>query len=128
MSGLRDGRAGSFDEPPLGMGPSDQDPLDRRRYEPNGTTLTDHEREVLVILMEECAEVIVAASKLVRFGKENVPASGASNVEELSLEVGDAMHMVGMAQDLGLVTALGMARGIQRKQERLARFMQTSGS
>jgi len=98
------------------------------RYQPNGIPLTDHEREVLVILMEECAEVIQAASKLVRFGKENRPDNGKSNIYTLSAEVGDLTVMVQMAKAAGLVRDTAVADGIQRKRERLAHFMQTSVS
>jgi hypothetical protein len=96
------------------------------RYKPNGTPLTDHERELLVILMEECAEVTQAASKLLRFGKENRPDSGVSNSAVLGLEIGDLQEMILMATNAGLVDRRDVGDGVQRKRERLAHFMQTS--
>ena len=72
------------------------------RYQPNGKPLTDREREILIVLMEECAEVTQAASKLLRFGKENRPDNGVSNVETLSKEVGDLRYMLTMVRDADL--------------------------
>lgn len=95
------------------------------RYRPNGTPLTDHEREILGILQEECAEVIVAASKLIRFGKENRPDGGVPNTEELGLEVGDLLHMMERASRLGLLPGGAVAAGKMRKAERLRHYLQT---
>jgi hypothetical protein len=96
------------------------------RYQPNGVTLTDYERELLVILMEECAEVIQAASKLIRFGKENRPNDGMSNTYCLGLEIGDVSQVISMTQDAYLVQATAIREGRDRKRERLEKFMQTS--
>lgn len=98
------------------------------RYKPNGIPLTKHEREILVILMEECAEVIQAASKLMRFGKENRPDNGVSNIDTLSAEYGDLCVMAGMAEDAGLIRKLAIYDGMDRKKKRLKKFMQTDGS
>jgi hypothetical protein len=96
------------------------------RYVPNGTPLNDHERELLVILMEECAEVTQAASKLLRFGKENRPDSGVSNVYTLSAEYGDLLTISEMAINSGLMRMTAIEEGRYRKRERLAHFMQTA--
>lgn len=94
------------------------------KYKPNGIPLTPYEREVLTILQEECAEVIQAASKLLRFGKENRPDAHTSNQVVLSHEVGDMLEMVSMAEDQCLIYAGNVAHGRKRKRERLARYMQ----
>ena len=80
-----------------------------------------------MILMEECAEVIQAASKLVRFGKENRPDNGVSNIEVLGLEFGDVESVALLVQSLGLMNQADIRKGITRKRERLAFFMQTQG-
>lgn len=96
------------------------------RYQPNGTPLTDREREVLVILMEECAEVIQAASKLIRFGKENRPDQAhLPNSEVLGIEIGDLKCMIDNALVEGLFKQEDMTFGAKRKQVRLAQYMQT---
>jgi|SRR5882672_6554960 len=94
-------------------------------YIPTGTTLTDYEREALVILMEECAEVIQAASKLIRFGKENRPDNGISNTETLSLEAGDLRYMLTVIRDLELTDEETEIKGQQRKHDRIRWYMQS---
>ena len=96
------------------------------RYQPNGTALTPHERELLTILMEECAEVTVAASKVIRFGRENRPPDRVTpNTEILSLEIGDAIAVIALIADLKLIDWGQVAIGINRKAERLGYFLQT---
>lgn len=95
------------------------------RYQPNGIPLTDYERELLVILMEECGEVIQAASKLIRFGKENRPDTGFSNSFVLGAEIGDLERVILMVIENDIVTLTSIEEGRQRKRERLAQFMQT---
>lgn len=96
------------------------------RYKPNGIPLTEHEREVLVILMEECAEVTQAASKLLRFGKENHPDTGLCNSLVLATEVGDLEAIISMAGDAGLIDREAVGNANMRKRARLAHFMQTA--
>lgn len=96
------------------------------RYTPNGIPLTDHEREILTILQEEAAEVICAASKLIRFGKENRPDNAVPNTVDLGMECGDLSYMIGRAEAAGLIYWRDVAAGDKRKHERLAVFMQTS--
>jgi hypothetical protein len=95
-------------------------------YQPNGTPLTDREREVLVILMEECAEVIQAASKLIRFGKETRPDDlHLPNSEVLGIEIGDLKCMIDNVLFEGIISQEHLTLGAKRKQARLAQYMQT---
>lgn len=95
------------------------------RYVPNGRPLTPHEREILVILMEECAEVIHAASKLVRFGKENRPDCGRPNTDVLSEEAGHLTCMIETAMECGLMHGPRFHNAAIDKRAKLAHFMQT---
>lgn len=95
------------------------------RYIPNGTPLTPYERELLDILQEEAAEVIQAASKLKRFGKENRPDTGESNSAVLGHEVGDLSEMIERVVDVGLIMRQDVTDGQLRKRARLLKFMQT---
>lgn len=95
------------------------------RYQPNGKPLTDREREILIVLMEECAEVTQAASKLLRFGKENRPDNGVSNVDTLSKEVGDLRYMLTMVRDADLTIERIEIEQQQRKHDRMRWFMQS---
>ena len=65
--------------------------------------MTEKEREILGITQEECAEVIQAVSKCVRFGIDNEHKSGKTQRENLSMEVGDLVCMIGLMIEAGLV-------------------------
>ncbi len=95
------------------------------KYEPNGLPLTDRERELLTITMEECAEVIQACSKLLRFGKENRPDDGRSNSQALAAELGDVECMILKLVDAKLVNYDDITRSAQRKHTRLDFYMQS---
>lgn len=87
---------------------------------------TDREREILTILIEECAEVQQRASKMLRFGRdETQPGYGLDNRQRLSREVGDLQAMVQMAIEANLIDALTVAARRPRKLEKLAHYMQT---
>lgn len=95
-------------------------------YKPTGVALTPYEREILTILQEECAEVIVAASKILRFGKDDShPDSTVTNSNSLSLEIGDVEAMIFRATEVGLVMRDVISLGMHRKNQRLKRYMQT---
>ena len=95
------------------------------QYIPNGIPLSDREREILIVLMEECAEVIQAASKLLRFGKENRPDNGISNIETLSKEIGDLRYMLTMVRDADLTIEEIEIKQQQIKHDRMRWFMQS---
>ena len=56
-------------------------------------------KETLTILSEECAEVIQANSKLIRFGPYD-----EENIKELEMELGDVMAMVMVLDYYGSVS------------------------
>jgi len=95
------------------------------RYIPNGTPLTDYEREILVCAMEECGEIVRAASKVIRFGKENRPDSGIVNTEALSGEIGDLLAVVERLIAANLVFPDYISIAMDRKDNRLDKYLQT---
>ncbi len=50
--------------------------------------------ELLILLIEECGEVIQAATKCLRFGWDGDPASYGVNSDALAKEVGDLLGVV----------------------------------
>jgi len=60
--------------------------------------MTDQERELLLILQEECAEVIQAVSKIFRFGIDTT-WNGVSNRDHLEEELGDLKCMIDLTVD-----------------------------
>ena len=77
-------------------------------------------QEILDILQEECAEVIVEISKCRRFGidlqhyKTNVP-----HREMLEQELGDVLAMIKLLVDEGVISAAGLEAAAERKIEKL---------
>tara|TARA_B100001063_G_C16682342_1_gene512474 strand:- start:457 stop:744 length:288 start_codon:yes stop_codon:yes gene_type:complete len=55
-------------------------------------TTEEHNIELLVILMEECAEVQQACSKILRYG------DSISSINSLTKELGDLQCMIDLAQ------------------------------
>ena len=55
--------------------------------------------ELLTILMEECAELTVEASKLIRFGSD----VDVTLVHKMEVEAGDVMCMINLLADYGIV-------------------------
>lgn len=87
---------------------------------------TDYERELLTILIEECAEVQQRATKLLRFGRDEVqPGQGLSNAHRLSFELGDLAAMVGLVIDAGLASRDTIEHATDEKHRKLRKFMQT---
>jgi len=96
------------------------------RYVTPHSLPTPHERELLTILSEEAAEIIVAASKLQRFGREDgYPGTGRTNGGDLGAEIGDLEELVDRIVALGLTTRADIAAGKARKAKKLAVYLQT---
>lgn len=101
--------------------------IEKGRYVSDHPLPTDHEREILTILIEECAEVQQRATKLLRFGATEIQSNqDLTNVERLSLEIGDLQFMILMAARLKLVDFDRVIEGQWRKQTQLDKFLQTN--
>lgn len=89
---------------------------------------TPRERELLVILIEECSEVIKDATKWLRFGAKDIDPNkrdGITNDERVALELGDVLCMVNMCADAGLINMLDVDMGRRQKAAKVLRFLQT---
>lgn len=73
--------------------------------------------ELLVILMEECAEVQQEASKLIRFGSETW-----ADVLNFEKEIGDLMCMVALCQEAGLIDEHAVLEAAEAKREKLKKW------
>jgi NTP pyrophosphatase (non-canonical NTP hydrolase) len=77
-------------------------------------------QEILDILQEECAEVIVEVSKCRRFGIDSLHyKNGITHREMLEQELGDLLAMVDLLEQQGVVTQAGLAAAQERKIEKL---------
>ena len=68
--------------------------------------MNNKEKEILDITQEECAEVIVAISKISRFGIDNIkPGKPKTNREHLAEELGDLQAMIDLCIEFDLVSS-----------------------
>lgn len=64
--------------------------------------MNDKDKEAMMILAEECAEVIQAVSKIVRFGIDNT-WNGKTARQDLENEIGDVIAMIGILYERRLI-------------------------
>lgn len=86
--------------------------------------ITNHERVLLVILGEECGEIVQVASKIQRFGFESYHPNdpNTTNRDLLEQEIADFLAVVGLLTAHGYVRNDKIAAGITPKLEKLKRF------
>jgi NTP pyrophosphatase (non-canonical NTP hydrolase) len=81
------------------------------------------EKEAMDILQEECGEVIVAVSKISRFGLDNLkPGKPKTNREHLEEELGDLYAMIEILQELDLVSWTNIEKAAGAKREKLKQW------
>ncbi|KZL14570.1 hypothetical protein [Pseudovibrio sp. Ad26] len=82
------------------------------------------ERELLIVLMEECAEVQQQVSKILRFGVNATgPDQEKTNAELLAAEVGDLSHMIQRCIEIGLFSAEDIEKAAEAKRAKLNRYL-----
>lgn len=72
--------------------------------------------EALVILMEECGELIQTCSKVIRFGQSD------ENIERLTQEMGDVSCMIDILQNMDMVSFTQIDEASTRKYEKLKQY------
>ena len=78
--------------------------------------LTEKEKELLTITMEECSELAMACSKILRFGKRE------ENLENLLAESADVTVMVNLLSDFELINSIKKLSRMFEKKDRLAEY------
>lgn len=83
--------------------------------------MNENTKEILQILQEECAEVIVEISKIMRFGPDQCkPNTDVTNILQLQKELGDVQAMVELLVKAKVgVTSNGIADAKKAKYEKL---------
>ena len=83
--------------------------------------MNEKQKEALLILQEECAEVIQAASKVFRFGTESrwPTEESATTLEELQLEVGQVLAMIDVLTQQCLLSDSAINEARKYKKEKL---------
>lgn len=91
-----------------------------------GELPTPHERELLTILIEECAEVQQRATKALRFGLDEIqPGQMFTNKFRLGGEVGDLIEVIDLCARAGILRETSIELGRAHKRQQLAKYMQT---
>lgn len=84
--------------------------------------MTNKVNEILDILQEECAEVIVAISKIRRFGINNSYKDGGTQREHLVQELGDVTLLIELLQAHQVFTATELHKAQVRKSQKLTQW------
>src|SRR5688572_27682194 len=86
---------------------------------------TPYERELLTILIEEAAEVQQRATKILRFGANEIqPGQFNTNTWRLCQEIGDMVAIINLLRRCGLVIENVVNAQVDRKIAKLKEFMQ----
>ena len=78
--------------------------------------------EILDILQEECGEVIVAISKIRRFGIDNSYKDGGTQREHLIQELGDVTLLVELLKAHGVFTEGELHKAQVKKSQKLTKW------
>ena len=78
--------------------------------------------EILDILQEECGEVIVAISKIRRFGIDNTYKDGGTQREHLIQELGDVTLLVELLRAHEVFTEAELHEAQVRKSQKLTQW------
>jgi NTP pyrophosphatase (non-canonical NTP hydrolase) len=82
--------------------------------------MNEKQKEILLIAQEECAEVVVAISKIFRFGFDSRwPEGGVDNRSRLTEELGDLMAMVKLMDENGIINLEELSKAGERKITKL---------
>jgi NTP pyrophosphatase (non-canonical NTP hydrolase) len=86
--------------------------------------MNDETKEILIILQEECAEVIVEVSKCFRFGPDQMMEGlEVTNIQRLQKELGDLLAMVELLTDNNVgVTTQGLKVAKKAKFKKLKQW------
>jgi hypothetical protein len=91
-----------------------------------GELPTPHERELLTILIEECAEVQQRATKALRFGLSEIqPGQLFTNKFRLGGEVGDLLEVIDRCLKAEVLRQTSIEEGRVHKRKQLDKYMQT---
>ena len=86
--------------------------------------MNNYSEECLITLGEECAEVIQAISKILRFGftswHPNDPTT--NNLEHLQIEIGDLVCMIDLLKEEGVINDHAIQNARLQKRIKFKKF------
>lgn len=77
--------------------------------------------EIYAITQEECAEVVQAISKVMRFGLDSTH-NGKSNRDHLEEELGDLQCMINLLIEVGVCDMVSVLEASKRKRNKLRQW------
>jgi NTP pyrophosphatase (non-canonical NTP hydrolase) len=83
--------------------------------------MNESTKEALLILQEECAEVVQATSKCFRFGLNGMYLK-ESNRDRLEQEIGDVLAMIDILTNQGEISLERLLEAKQRKFKKLSQW------
>lgn len=86
--------------------------------------MNEDTREILIILQEECAEVIVEISKCFRFGPDQMMQGlEETNIQRLQKELGDLLAMIELIMENNVgITHQGLQEAKKAKFKKLKQW------
>lgn len=85
------------------------------------SSMIDKQNEIMAITQEECAEVIQAISKVMRFGLQTCH-NGVSNKDHLEEEMGDLLCMFQLLEEFEMVDWSRVSIYASKKREKLMKW------
>jgi hypothetical protein len=81
-------------------------------------------QEILLILQEECGELVQSISKCMRFGIDQIkPGTDKTNIQHLQQEIGDILAMIELLHDQEpSITVEGLQEATNKKFQKLKRW------
>jgi len=79
-------------------------------------------QEIMDILQEECGELIVALSKVRRFGLDNTYKDSVTQREQLTQEAGDVILMIYLLVEQGVFTTEDLQKAKKLKEDKLKKW------
>ena len=80
--------------------------------------MADKINEIYAITQEECAEVVQAISKVMRFGLDTTH-NGRTNRDHLEEEIGDLQCMINLLIERGVCDMVSVLEASKRKRDKL---------
>ena len=92
--------------------------------------IDDGKTEALMILTEECGEVIQAVAKIHRWGPNEWYNDGPTNLQQLIIELADVQAMIDIVVGQFEIDHSVITSGVQKKKDKLkiySKFLQKYG-
>ena len=83
--------------------------------------MNDKVNEIYAITQEECAEVVQAISKVMRFGLDTTH-NGRTNRDHLEEEIGDLQCMINLLVETGVCDTVSVLEAARRKRSKLEQW------